>query len=148
MRKIININQNWLFYKGVSEITPEVTGEAISLPHTWNNLDGQDGGGDYFRGTCLQEKVLVKSENKNSYDIAIENAINSDKEYVIDMSGNYYSVDHMTNTIENNPFEKMDAYQIYEYVKFDNKIAIILTSNEEQKLKNKEIIDNLIGFFY
>ena len=25
--------------------------EAINLPHTWNNLDGQDGGGDYYRGT-------------------------------------------------------------------------------------------------
>ena len=92
-------------------------------------------------------KVLVKSENKNSYDIAIENAINSDKEYVIDMSGNYYSVDHMTNTIENNPFEKMDAYQIYEYVEYDNKIAIVLTSNKEQKLDNNQIIENLIGFF-
>jgi beta-galactosidase len=23
---------------------------AITLPHTWNNLDGQDGGGNYFRG--------------------------------------------------------------------------------------------------
>jgi beta-galactosidase len=23
---------------------------SITLPHTWNNLDGQDGGGNYFRG--------------------------------------------------------------------------------------------------
>ena len=29
-------------------------GEAltqVALPHTWNNLDGQDGGNDYFRGS-------------------------------------------------------------------------------------------------
>ena len=25
--------------------------QDITLPHTWNNLDGQDGGGDYYRGT-------------------------------------------------------------------------------------------------
>ena len=25
--------------------------QDVTLPHTWNNLDGQDGGGDYFRGT-------------------------------------------------------------------------------------------------
>ena len=25
---------------------------AVTLPHTWNNLDGQDGGDDYYRGTC------------------------------------------------------------------------------------------------
>ena len=31
------------------------SGEAfaeVSLPHTWNNLDGQDGGSDYWRGTA------------------------------------------------------------------------------------------------
>ena len=84
MRKIININQNWLFYKGVSEITPEVTGEAISLPHTWNNLDGQDGGGDYFRGTCLYEKVLVKSElpEADCYYLELRGANSSADVYV------------------------------------------------------------------
>lgn len=25
---------------------------AVKLPHTWNNLDGQDGGSDYWRGTA------------------------------------------------------------------------------------------------
>jgi beta-galactosidase len=25
--------------------------EAVRLPHTWNGLDGQDGGGNYYRGT-------------------------------------------------------------------------------------------------
>ncbi len=37
------------------------TGEApqeITLPHTWNNLDGQDGGGDYYRGTGTYEISL------------------------------------------------------------------------------------------
>ena len=24
---------------------------AVALPHTWNNLDGQDGGNDYWRGS-------------------------------------------------------------------------------------------------
>ena len=26
------------------------TWQPVSLPHTWNNLDGQDGGGNYYRG--------------------------------------------------------------------------------------------------
>ena len=29
--------------------------EAISLPHTWNALDGQDGGADYWRGIGVYE---------------------------------------------------------------------------------------------
>lgn len=36
-------------------------GEApalVSLPHTWNALDGQDGGDDYFRGECCYEIPL------------------------------------------------------------------------------------------
>ena len=27
--------------------------EAVSLPHTWNAQDGQDGGADYWRGIDL-----------------------------------------------------------------------------------------------
>ena len=32
--------------------------EKINLPHTWNNLDGQDGGGDYYRGTGTYKILL------------------------------------------------------------------------------------------
>ena len=34
----------------------------VDLPHTWNALDGQDGGNDYFRGTCVYEKTFAKPE--------------------------------------------------------------------------------------
>ena len=56
MRQIINFNDNWEFFKDVSDVSTQEMGEAISLPHTWNALDGQDGGNDYFRGTCLYRK--------------------------------------------------------------------------------------------
>ena len=29
--------------------------QAVALPHTWNNLDGQDGGNDYWRGIGTYE---------------------------------------------------------------------------------------------
>ncbi len=35
---------------------PSGTKKMVKLPHTWNNLDGQDGGNDYWRGSCLYEK--------------------------------------------------------------------------------------------
>ncbi len=50
MRKEQLINKNWLFrYHDGTEST-------VDLPHTWNNEDGQDGGDDYFRGSCVYEK--------------------------------------------------------------------------------------------
>lgn len=51
MRSVISLNRDWTFYKeGVSE--------RVNLPHTWNALDGQDGGDDYYRGCCYYEREL------------------------------------------------------------------------------------------
>lgn len=50
MRKEKNINDNWLFHSHDGNV------QTISVPHTWNNIDGQDGGNDYWRGTCVYEK--------------------------------------------------------------------------------------------
>ena len=62
MRNILNINENWSFRKG--EEIPKTIGEdfeKVNLPHSWNATDGQDGGNDYYRGTCVYAKTLSKS---------------------------------------------------------------------------------------
>ena len=42
--------------------------EAVSLPHTWNALDGQDGGADYWRGIGIYEIDLPNStKGKKQY---------------------------------------------------------------------------------
>ncbi len=51
MRKTININNDWSFIKD-GEIT------QISLPHTWNALDGQGAEDSYYRGRCVYEKTI------------------------------------------------------------------------------------------
>ena len=43
MKIIKNINKSWKF-----EDQNKVTHD-IDLPHTWNGIDGQDGGADYYR---------------------------------------------------------------------------------------------------
>ena len=53
MRKIIRLNEDWLFRKGEEEP------QKICLPHTWNNTDGQDGGNDYWRGTAVYLKEFA-----------------------------------------------------------------------------------------
>ncbi len=61
MRKIISLNENWLFTKGTADVSVK-TGETVSLPHSWNAVDGQDGGNDYFRGSCLYTKTVSKAD--------------------------------------------------------------------------------------
>ena len=63
MRTILNINKDWAFLKNTAQIpdTLPETAERIDLPHTWNAIDGQDGGNDYFRGTCCYVKTLDKA---------------------------------------------------------------------------------------
>lgn len=61
MRKILNLNEFWVFVKDTTDISCS-EGEKINIPHSWNATDGQDGGNDYFRGSCLYKKIIKKSE--------------------------------------------------------------------------------------
>ena len=61
MRNIINLNKDWLFVKDSTDITLR-DGEHVNLPHSWNAIDGQDGGNDYFRGYCVYHKTLKKAD--------------------------------------------------------------------------------------
>ena len=55
MSKAILLNTGWTF-------TKEGHDEPVTLPHTWNAVDGQDGGNDYYRGTCSYTRKLEKPE--------------------------------------------------------------------------------------
>ncbi len=52
MRKIIPFNDNWSFSKD------RINWEQVTLPHTWNAVDGMDGRGEYYRGRCYYRKQL------------------------------------------------------------------------------------------
>ena len=66
MRKITVLKDGWKFLK--ASLSPEQVinlagqGEQISLPHTWNASDGQDGGNDYYRGLCWYVRELTTEE--------------------------------------------------------------------------------------
>lgn len=63
MRKTVNLNENWVFCKSAKlpEALPQ-DWEPVSLPHTWNAKDGQDGGGDYFRGHGWYAKSIRRED--------------------------------------------------------------------------------------
>ncbi|HPZ00930.1 MAG TPA: glycoside hydrolase family 2 protein, partial [Clostridiales bacterium] len=62
MRKTELFNDGWSFSKSslLGQATPaDLT--PVTLPHTWNAVDGQDGGNDYYRGTCYYRKEVKKA---------------------------------------------------------------------------------------
>ena len=79
MRQILSINSDWLF-------TKEGAGEKVNLPHSWNAIDGQDGGADYYRGVCRYTKTLKKSDlpEADCYYLEIRGANSSADLYVND----------------------------------------------------------------
>ena len=66
MRKTIPLSAGWQFLKKAASVQEAVeaaaSGEAVCLPHTWNAVDGQDGGNDYYRGTCWYIRELSEEE--------------------------------------------------------------------------------------
>jgi beta-galactosidase len=63
-RQTINLNSDWRFQRADEPVArlidfDDSSWESISLPHTWNNLDGQDGGNNYYRGGAWYRRHLT-----------------------------------------------------------------------------------------
>ncbi|CZQ96546.1 glycoside hydrolase family 2 protein [Trichococcus ilyis] len=78
MRQIKLFNQNWFF-------TKENETTAVELPHTWNHLDGQDGGNDYYRGVCRYRKTFDRGVlDPQAEDIYLEfRGVNSSARVIV-----------------------------------------------------------------
>ncbi|PAD93758.1 glycoside hydrolase family 2 protein [Shouchella clausii] len=74
MRKQMLFNHEWKFGKKDvgAGFTLEAEGEKLDLPHTWNSTDGQDGGNDYYRGTCWYVKEFARPETSEGDEVWLE----------------------------------------------------------------------------
>ncbi len=62
MRKIESL-KDWRFrFAGGIPCEVPANWEAVCLPHTWNAVDGQDGGNDYRRGTASYVRTLSRPD--------------------------------------------------------------------------------------
>ena len=67
MREITKIMKGWEF------TGPDGTTTTVDLPHTWNARDGQDGGNDYWRGTCIDRTRFAAPQfNTASHQVWIQ----------------------------------------------------------------------------
>lgn len=69
MKQVLSLNECWAFKKDVTQVpeTFPIDWEFVDLPHTWNAADGQDGGADYWRGTCCYMTELEQFPGKQVY---------------------------------------------------------------------------------
>lgn len=70
----MELKDNWMFVKEAENAADAASkkGTAISLPHTWNAVDGQDGGNDYHRGTCWYVTKFQKPELEAGSQVYVE----------------------------------------------------------------------------
>ncbi|MBC2670112.1 DUF4982 domain-containing protein [Novosphingobium piscinae] len=62
-RTVISLDAGWMFYRGVAENAQDPGFDdrewtAVTLPHTFNGADGEDGG-SYFRGPGWYRRTMV-----------------------------------------------------------------------------------------
>lgn len=86
MRQIYNFNTKWGFSKEALE-APTTMPERwnwVNIPHTWNDIDGQDGGNDLYRGTAFYAKEFEKMDlpKADRYFLEIQGANSSAILYV------------------------------------------------------------------
>lgn len=84
MRTKTVINEGWVFSKEcnfVPTVLP-MDWEKIKIPHTWNSIDGQDGGSDYYRGTCCYARVIERQQKEDVIYLEFEAAANSATVYM------------------------------------------------------------------
>lgn len=76
MRKVIDFCENWRFIqKDGDYFLPDTNisvWHEIQLPHTWNNLDGQDGGGDYYRGRCWYRNTFTIDSLSSNQELWVQ----------------------------------------------------------------------------
>ena len=74
MRNVMELKDNWMFVKEAENAADAASkkGTAVSLPHTWNAVDGQDGGNDYHRGTCWYVTKFQKPELEAGSQVYVE----------------------------------------------------------------------------
>lgn len=77
MRNVIEFNKDWLF-------TKEGNSQKITIPHTWNAIDGQTGPEQYYRGICTYEKFFkAPSLAQNQYCYIEFQGVNSSCQVIL-----------------------------------------------------------------
>ena len=135
------------------EIT-ELLGKAPSNNGIWISEQSRESFSNLLRNNNIDNfaisnegylQINNNAENSDTINKLI-NMINSDKLYIINMTGIAYERDYISGEIVEYPFEDMDPYQVLEPYQKENKIILEITTNKNKKLTEKEILETIISY--
>ena len=89
---------------------------------------------------------IKKEDNLTDIDKELKKMIGAKKKYIITISEVYYGEARVSGEILDNFYEDMDPYQATKIVDYGDDIIIFVTTNKEQKLTDKEILQELISY--
>lgn len=135
------------------EIT-ELLGKAPSNNGIWISEQSRESFSNLLRNNNIDNFAIsnegylqIDDNAKNSDAInKLINMINSDKLYIINMTGIAYERDYISGEIVEYPFEDMDPYQVLEPYQKENKTILEITTNKNKKLTEKEILETIISY--
>ncbi len=141
MRNITLLNKDWKFVKSAETASAALAaqGEAVTLPHTWNAKDGQDGGNDYYRGTCWYTKKLNVP------------TLSEDEEAWLEFTGAAMTADVYVNG------EKLSHHEggystfrvnITEYLKEENELAVSVDNSDNDRVYPQKADFTFYGGLY
>ena len=93
----------------------------------------------------IEENGYLKINKEPENDIAkkIKNMTESDKLYIINITGIAYERDYISGEIVEYPFEDMDPNQVIELYENENEKILEVTTNKNQELMEKEILEEI-----
>ncbi len=76
-RTVFSLDNSWQFIPqdvpGAASVSfVDSAWSTVTLPHTWNNLDGQDGGNNYYRGIGWYRRHYYVPDNLTGHELFIK----------------------------------------------------------------------------
>src|SRR5260221_14055541 len=77
VRADTSLDSSWRFHKGSASGASatnfiDSSWSAVSVPHTWNALDGEDGGNNYYPGTGWYRRHFTVPTSANNQEISLK----------------------------------------------------------------------------
>ena len=133
MRQTININDNWKFQLQGQPI------QDVNIPHTWNNIDGQDGGNDYLRTVATYFKSFETPAHTESEEVFLEfNGVNSECQVFLNGSRIYEHAGGYSTFRVN----------ITEYLTSDNHLEVVVDNRPNDRVYPQKADFTFYGGIY